>query len=219
VHPDQNIHVACIGPDKMAPSLADRDRFAPVIFERLGQYELPDVDLTRYAALAISIHADLRFLLANKDVLARYLDCGGVVLWSGPMAYPVIDGVGEFIPRPKRNLAGLRITRLADHPLFDGVTDEDLTFRRGVAGFWGRGHNPAPDGAVLLNGMDEDPMQAPIDWIWHRPEGGIIICHAGNDFLTFAQAGVGTTADRLAPNFAKWLTIQVQATARQEERV
>jgi hypothetical protein len=203
----------------MAPSLADRGRFAPVLFERLGQYDLPDTDLARYAALAISIHADLRFLLAHKDRLAGYLDQGGVVLWSGPMAYPVIDGVGAFVPRPKRDLTGLKITRLADHPLFDGVTGEDLTFRRGVAGFWGRGHNPAPVGAVLLNGMDVDPQAAPIDWIWDRPAGGIVISHAGNDFLTFAQAGVGTSADRLAPNFAKWLAAHVRAKTRQEERV
>jgi hypothetical protein len=98
---------------------------------------------------------------------------------------------------------------LADHPLFEGVSGQDLTFRRGVAGFWGRGHNAAPDGAVLLNGMDEEPALAPIDWIWQRPGGGIVISHAGNDFLTFAQAGIGTGADKLAPNFARWLTDQV----------
>lgn len=217
VRAEKDILVACIGPDKMAPSLADRVKFAPVIFERVDQYELPDCDLSRFTALSISIHADQRFLLSHKDLIATFLNHGGVVLWSGPMAYPVIDGVGAFQPRPSRNLAGLTVTRLADHPLFDGVTGADLTFRRGVAGFWGRGHNPAPEGAILLNGLDRDPASAPVDWIWDRPEGGTVISHAGNDFLTFAQAGNGTTADRLAPNFANWLIGHVRA--KQEERV
>ncbi|MDG4718794.1 MULTISPECIES: hypothetical protein [Thalassospira] len=206
---DQNIYVACIGPDKMAPSLSNPAEFAPVVFDRFEQYDLPAQDLTRFAALSISIHADQRFLLSHKDRLEAYLDQGGIVLWNGPMAYEVIDGVGAFLPRPQRNLTGLKITRLAEHPLFAGVSGEDLTFRRGVAGFWGRGHNAAPEGAVLLNGMDEEPEQAPIDWIWQRPKGGIVISHAGNDFLTFALAGIGTGADLLASNFAVWLTDQV----------
>ncbi|MEQ8284428.1 hypothetical protein [Thalassospira sp.] len=214
---DQDIYVACIGPDKMAPSLDNRARFAPVVFERVDQYDLPDQDLSRFAVLSVSIHADQRFLLSQKDAIARYLDQGGIVLWSGPMAYPVIDGVGEFTPRPKRNLAGLTVTRLADHPLFDGISGQDLTFRKGVAGFWGRGHNPAPKDALLLNGLDTDPENAPVDWIWNRPDGGIVISHAGNDFLTFAQSGIGTAADQLAPNFAKWLTNHVMTL--QEERV
>jgi hypothetical protein len=211
---DQTIRVGCIGPDKMPPSLADHGKFAPVMFVRVDQYDLANQDLLKFAALSISIHADQRFLLRHKDLVARYLDQGGIVLWSGPMAYPVIDGVGAFVPRPQRNLAGLTVTRLAEHPLFDGVTGQDLTFRRGVAGFWGRGHNPAPDGAMLLNGLDQTPHDAPVDWIWDRPRGGIVISHAGNDFLTFAQAGTGTSADRLAPNFAKWLMTSVANAQR-----
>ena len=37
-----------------------------------------------------------------------------------------------------------RVAELAPHPIFDGVDPDDLTLRKGVAGFFARGHHPPP---------------------------------------------------------------------------
>lgn len=48
-----------------------------------------------------------------------------------------------------------------------------------MAGFYGRGCNPLPEGGIAVNGLG--PAKVPVDWVWARPTGGRIFSHAGND--------------------------------------
>src|SRR5581483_10255450 len=78
-----------------------------------------------------------------------YLDRGGVVVFGGHLHRDWLPGASLFVPLASRSLDGYRVVEVADHPIFRGMGTE-LTFRRGVAGFFARGHHPVPPGAEVL---------------------------------------------------------------------
>ena len=76
------------------------------------------------------------------------------------------------------------------HPVFAGIDVASLETNRGVAGFYGRGCNPPPPGAVVINTLG--PRDVAVDWVWHRPGGGAFFSHAGNDLAQIATMhGIG----------------------------
>lgn len=193
------LSIASLGPDRMPATLVNH---AKAQAQAVPLTELSAYSADQFDVLAVTSHVDQRGLQRQAYWLTQFLDIGGILLWNGPVAHSPLADLQSFVPQPKRNLAGLTVQRLAEHPLMAHINAEDLTFRRGVAGFWGRGHNPAPAGALLLNGLGEQPQQAPVDWLWQRPLGGWILMHAGNDWLSFAQAG--TPAEQLVDNLIDW---------------
>jgi len=152
------------------------------------QYALDDLDPARAPGLFVGMHADQVHLERRRPVLDAVLDAGGAIVWSGHVAREVVGGLARFVPLPAPRLDDYRVRPLAPHPVFEGFDPETLTFRRGVAGFYGRGHNPMPEGAVALNGLG--PAGAPVDWEWRRPGGGRMLMHAGNDLWSLFDEAV-----------------------------
>ena len=85
--------------------------------------------------------------------------------------------------------------------MFAGVEARDLTFRRGVAGFFARGHNPPPPGAISLV---ELPGGEPVVYLDQVSSPGRILVHSGYGLL--GSAGSQDTAGRVAPQLVKWVT-------------
>jgi hypothetical protein len=188
-------------------------RPVPTVFSRLrpdmrvdavSQYRLGDIDdavLQRYAALLLTSHLDQIHFERQGSRIEAYLDAGGTIVFNGPIVRPFLPELRAFVPLPKRTLETLCVHRLADHPAFRDIPVERLSLRRGVAGFWGRGHNPPPSGATLIHGLG--PERAPVDWEWRRPGGGTILCHAGNDIWSFLEDE--PDADALPLGVFRWL--------------
>ncbi len=155
----------------------------------------------------VPAHIDQRALQKHQPLLQRHLDNGGRLVLNGHMVHLCLAWLKPFVPLPERNQVGLQITRLADHPVFDGVDPRDLTYRRGVAGFYGRGHNPMPDGARPIHGIG--PEQHPLDWELPLHSGGRVLMHSGNDLWMYAADA--TSARRIAPQLVNWLKEGVTA--------
>lgn len=154
-----------------------------------------------WTGLIVSMHADQVFLHRHAGWFARFLDRGGRLAVSGHIERPFVAGLAPFVPLVRPGLDDLRVTRLAPHPVFDAWTGEELTTRRGVAGFFGRGHNPPPDRALLVNGLG--PARVPVDWDWTRPGGGRLLVHGGNDlWVTFEEPAKNA---RLVGSLLDWL--------------
>jgi len=172
-------------------------RPVPGVFSRLpacmsvdvvSQYELDaigDETLHRYAALLLTSHVDQIHFRRHAARIEGYLDAGGTIVFNGPLVRPFLPELQPFVPLARRTLETLRVFRLSEHPAFPEIPVERLSLRRGVAGFWGRGHNPPPPGSTLIHGLG--PERAPVDWEWRRPDGGTILCHAGNDIWGFLE--------------------------------
>ncbi|WP_029059710.1 hypothetical protein [Stappia stellulata] len=168
--------------------------------EQIDHYALAEVDLSRYRALLVPAHLDQRFFGTLTQKITRFLDGGGTLVFNGHVAWPMLPEFRPFEVLPKVTLETLEVHRLAEHPVFAGVEAHDLTYRRGVAGFYARGHNPPPAGAVALNGLG--PERVPCDWVYERPDGGRILMHAGNDLWMYA--GASDSSARIVPQLCRW---------------
>jgi len=131
-----------------------------------------------------------------------FLDRGGRWIYNGHILRPILPELSTYIPMRQPKRSDLDQTRLFDHPVFAGVEQKKLETNRGVAGFYGRGHNPPPQNAVVINVFGAAAV--PVDWIWKRPDGGELLSHAGNDFW-----GCGDDEDvkqQLADSTVCWLS-------------
>jgi hypothetical protein len=166
----------------------------------LPLYELERAELFSYRALLIGLHADQRYLATRRGQIEAFLAAERVVVFCGQVAYPILAELGRFRPIPDYRLADLVVERVVEHPIWDGVAVEDLTRRRGVAGFYGRGSNPPPADATVIHTLG--PGRHPVDFVCRPSVGGWLLVHAGNDLWNYAPEG--TTASRIAPQLLDW---------------
>lgn len=145
----------------------------------VDQSDLTSDLLLAHQGLITGNQVDQDHLLRLKRDLAAFLDAGGRWFFNGHLVRPLVEGLEQFRPllAPKR--ADLDLTSVQGHPIFAGIDLKQLEANRGVAGFYGRGCNPPPAGAVVVNGLG--PTLVPVDWVWERPGGGRFFSHSGND--------------------------------------
>ncbi|MDR2626077.1 MAG: hypothetical protein LBC37_07060, partial [Zoogloeaceae bacterium] len=154
-----------------------------------------------YRALLFPSNIDQHYILTQRDRLEAYLEAGGQIVCNGHVVQPFLRFLRTYEVAPYKDVETLRIHPAAPHPIFAGVDYEDLTFRRGVAGFYSRGSNPAPEGAEILSTIS--PQRLPVDWLLNLPGGGRLLVHSGNDI--WMHANDDNSAARIAPQLMNWL--------------
>ena len=157
--------------------------------------------LANRAVLLIDAHIDQRALMDWREALEDHLLAGGLVIFNGHLVYPLFNELPLFQVAQGRGREDLIIERVAEHPVFAGVECENLSFRRGVAGFYARGGNPMPPQAQLLHRLQKDGST--VDWVWQRPQGGTIFMHSGNSMWLYQNDA--TSAARIAPQLVAWM--------------
>ncbi|MGD9528721.1 MAG: hypothetical protein AB7V44_18210, partial [Pseudonocardia sp.] len=162
-------------------------------------YALPEVDLSGYDLLVVGATADQEFLARHRDVVERFLDGGGVLHFGGQLHRDWLPGASPFVALPRPGLAAYRVAEVAPHPIFDGVEAADLTFRRGVAGFFARGHHPPPEGADVLVRLAGGEPATYVDRVSTR---GTILVHASGELLGLGEHN-GTGA-RVPDQLVAW---------------
>lgn len=176
-------------------------------------YYLPTTDLGRYAGLVVSSAADQEFLLRHRDRIRAFLGDGKVVAFSGHLFRPWLPGAGMFVPKTIRSFRDYEVKIVRPHPIFDGVHEDDLTFRRGVAGFFARGHHQPPPGAEVLVTLAGGE---PIVYVDRVSTAGVILVHSGNDLL--ASIDRDSTAGRIAGQLVRWMRAGSRLVAAREVR-
>lgn len=148
------------------------------------QMELAD-RIAQARGLITTAHLDQVDFASRAAALAHFFDHGGRLAFMGHLVRPFLPDLSVFIPLAAMRRADFALVAKGRHPVFAGMDRTLLETRRGVAGFYGRGHAPLPEGAQVLTGIG--PEELPIDWIWERPAGGAILMHSGNDLWTIAD--------------------------------
>lgn len=157
-------------------------------------------DIEQSDVILIDGHSDQRALAGFAAELEQHLISGGTIVFNGHLTYPVFAGLQSFQVAAGRGIDDLMIERVNDHPIFRQVDCQDISVRRGVAGFYGRGANPPPEGAIVLHRLIKD--KSAIDWVWQRPNGGQIFMHSGNNMWMYASDN--TSARHIAPQLLEW---------------
>jgi hypothetical protein len=163
--------------------------------------ELSDEDFERFDAILVPAHIDQKGLSRKSAALTRFLDRNGTLVFNGHLVYPVFPELEFFVPAKGGHKDDLIVETTGEHPVFEGVSDHDLSFRRGVSGFYGRGANQPPAGATILHRLKAD--HSPLDWYWERPRGGRLLMHGGNTLWMYVDDD--TSAARIAPQLLRWL--------------
>ncbi|MBI1285489.1 MAG: hypothetical protein GC183_14330 [Thiobacillus sp.] len=173
----------------------------PAIVERAmvaDQYSLNQSLLDRHSAVVLTMHNDQRHLAAHQSMLENYVRDGGTLVVQGQIAMPFLSFLKPYIPLCRPRMDQLIVRRRQAHPVFDGFNPESLNIRKGVRGFYGRGHNPPPPDADVLQTIADD---IPLDWFltWGK---GRVLMHSGNDIWgTYADA---TENRRFALQLINW---------------
>lgn len=164
------------------------------------QPQLDAATLLAHRGLITGNLLDQDALLALAPALAAFLDRGGRWVFNGHLLRPLVAGLAPYqtIANPRRPDFDLRVVQ--PHPVFAGIDVPELETNKGVAGFYGRGCNPPPVGAVVLNTLGTPGVA--VDWVWHRPAGGAILSHAGNDLGQLAS--MHDMGERMWANLLEW---------------
>lgn len=168
------IHSAFDGPSATIRAAADEGRVTIV-----AQSDLTEEHLQSHQGLVTGNQLDQNAMLALKPALAAFLDQGGRWFFNGHFVRPLVDGLYQYRPIATPRRPDFDLAAVNPHPIFDGIDLKKLETNKGVAGFYGRGCNPLPDGAIAVNGLG--PKSVPVDWVWARPGGCRIFSHSGND--------------------------------------
>nr|WP_272213677.1 hypothetical protein [Marinicella sp. W31]MDC2879633.1 hypothetical protein [Marinicella sp. W31] len=169
----------------VGPSKTFRVAEAEGLVTIVAQSDLSAEHLASHRGLITGNQLDQNAMLALKQALTAFLDCGGRWFFNGHMLRPLVDGMPQYRPIAEPKRADFDLAAVNAHPVFDGIDLKKLETNNGVAGFYGRGCNPPPEGAVVVNGLG--PEYVPVDWVWARPKGGRIFSHAGNDLATMGR--------------------------------
>lgn len=168
--------------------------------EPLDIYELPQLDLDRFQGLLFPGSVDQEWLYLHRRLVETFLAGGRVVVFSGHLFRSWLPGASHFVPKKVRSFRDYTVRVVKPHPIFAGVNPEDLTFRRGVAGFFARGHHPPPPEAEVLLALADGE---PITYLDRSSSEGTILLHSGNDL--WGYAGATSTAGRMAPQLLAWI--------------
>lgn len=172
----------------------------------LDMYEFPGADLDPYVGLIVPGSVDQELLDRERGTIREFLDQGKVLVFSGHLFRPWLPGGTPFIPKAVRSIRDYAVRVVSPHPIFEGVPPEHLTFRRGVAGFFARGHHPPPPGAEVLLALEGGE---PIVYVDRQSTKGTILAHAGNDL--WGLAGDETAAHRVVPQLFTWIRAEQAA--------
>jgi hypothetical protein len=189
------------------PQQRVRELIADGRVETRNEWEVEPRHIREASGVLTTMHLDQIRALEWCDAFDTLLDSGGRVGINGHVARPFIRGLKSYVPIPRQSLADLRLEALAPHAIFSGIDRLEWRTSRGVAGFYGRGHNPMPEGGIALTGIG--PEHRPIDWVWHRPGGGVVFSHAGNDLWGMSESeGKGAT---IIDNLIAWTAGELDA--------
>ncbi|NKQ40603.1 MAG: hypothetical protein HF962_03435 [Sulfurovum sp.] len=169
----------------------------------IRQSQLSSRDITDATALITTMHLDQIGMMEFSKELEVFLERGGRWFFNGHMMRPLVYDLKNYIYIDEGgDRESLRLTELSDHFVFKDISRDAFLERKGVAGFYGRGHNPMPKGAVAITGVGR--KKAPIDWVCKFGTEGEFFSHSGNDI--WGAIGKGEMQNRLLENIITWVT-------------
>ena len=180
------------------------NRTSPFIqdnFYVIDMYDLHTIDLTPFKAMVVHDFVDQIYLHKHRNIIENFLNEKKIVIWGGHLTKPWLPGCALFEPKKINSFSDYEITIIGNDPIFVGVNPDEMTFNKGVAGFFARGyHMPIPEGAEPLLALPGGDI---ITYIDRETTAGTIFVHAGRDL--FAQRMQNKSTDRISTQLLQWV--------------
>lgn len=149
--------------------------------DAISQYDLENLDLSKYSGIIFSLYVDQYLLLSLKDKLTNFLNNGNKIVFNGHIFKAFLKDLNSFIPIQNPSLNDFSITKLKDHPIYHNIDMDKLSKRKGVAGFFSRGTNPPLKNSQYIMAIKNGACI--VDWE-AKFNDGILYVHSGNDLWT-----------------------------------
>ncbi|OYD70924.1 hypothetical protein [Rhodococcus sp. OK302] len=164
-------------------------------------YELDTIDLSAVSGLIINGNCDQIYLERHRDVLTDFVTAGGRIAVMGHPLTDFLPKLGQWRKLQYSGPKDLAISAGSPHPVWAGVDPADLSFRKEVSGFYGRGYSQKlPDNAIVTNYIGRHGL--PVDYVYPLGAGEVLV-HGGIDLAVF-QADPNTSS-RVFPQLLNWL--------------
>lgn len=175
-------------------------------FTIIDQYQLTQHNLEPYCCIVVHDFADQEYLYKNRAIIEDFLEAGKIVIFGGHLFRAWLPGCPIFTPRTIESHEDYNVYKKIDHPIFEGVDTDDMTYNKGVAGFFARvTHSPVPAGSdVLLTFRDG----MAITYIDRQSTKGTILVHSGRDL--FAHRMQNKSTDRISTQLLQWIQDEYQ---------
>lgn len=175
-------------------------------FTIIDQYQLTQHNLEPYCCIVVHDFADQEYLYKNRAIIEDFLEAGKIVIFGGHLFREWLPGCPIFTPRTIESHEDYNVYKKIDHPIFEGVDTDDMTYNKGVAGFFARvTHSPVPAGSdVLLTFRDG----MAITYIDRQSTKGTILVHSGRDL--FAHRMQNKSTDRISTQLLQWIQDEYQ---------
>lgn len=167
----------------------------------IDQYKFTPGALSDTQALLLGQHLDEHHLQGMHPALDAFLIEGGGIAIMGPVALPPITFLSPHRIAGHGHRDDWILEMAHDHPVMEGVAVDDLTFRKGVVGFWARGTITPHENAQVLTRFATTGAAA--DWVWESGKGGKLFVHPGNDVWGYASEP--NSSARVFPQLLDWL--------------
>ncbi|WP_019422675.1 hypothetical protein [Paenibacillus sp. OSY-SE] len=194
------IKIAFLDSYSDSPSRVYRHELYCNRLERMFLYDMTIDRLAPYGALIVPNNIDEEFLYQHRDSIAQFLEQGRIVVSFAQLFLPWLPGNSLWI-RSSLDTNARTILAHDEHPLFRGVTEYDLNYRRGVKGFFSRGYFEAPAHAEIA--LWDNAGQTVV-YIDRHTTRGTILAGAGTDLLAYGLSDT-TTARRMGQQLLTWI--------------
>lgn len=171
------------------------------MIKKIDAYELfaNKNGLNRFSIVIFPYDIDQILLYDNRTQIENFLN-------SGKIALSFTQTYLEYIPKIPCYTASQTPIRdrnivTMEHFITKGVKDYDISYRRGVKGFFSRGFIKAPVGADIFLKDSDGECVGYIDEVSTR---GLVVNTAGADLLGFGLFE-SSTAKRLGLNLLLWI--------------
>ena len=167
----------------------------------LDQYELATTDLTPYNVLVVTDFIDQEFLYEQKHIIEQFLNDGKIVIACTHIFRNWLPGVNLFMPKKITKHTDYQMKIVKEDSIFRGVEMSELAYRKGVSGFYARGHHPLTnkEAEVLLAFLDGTP----ITFIDRTTTKGTILAHSARDLLSYSSGENSTQL--IAKQTLEWI--------------
>lgn len=171
-----------------------------ITIKQVPQYEIGTFDFTEFDVIIVSNFADQENLYMHKNVVEEFLSEGKIVAFFGHLFRAWLPGASLFMPEKIKHFSDYNLYPEKNSAIFNGVLTEDMTFKKGVAGFFARGYYHADENFEIHLKFKSGHICSYAD---RHSTKGVIFVHAGRPLLSYHSEG--KTTDVLRPQFIKWL--------------
>lgn len=159
------------------------------------QYELENVDFSKYKGIIITAAVDQIMLKNINSKILEFIKNGGRVLFNGHVENEFFDFLTCYSPVKDIKHKDFFITLKNSHRIYKDLDIADFNEKNGVAGFYSRGENPPPKGAKIITAIKDGLVSS--DWEIDINKGKFY-AHAGVDLHIASKDGVKTLKNIIA---------------------